>query len=122
MSRLLSEALLTCHGHPTLRVARITISPLWHQANTPQGWATLPSLFPGRGAVRVGDLDAAILRSARVGRVIRNRPGPAKAFGCEPVRGDSMLCEPGDDSPGPRFSERLIVGIAANVVRVSLDL
>src|ERR1039458_9996939 len=74
------------------------------------------------GTVRVGDLNAAILRSARVGCVICNRLGLAKAFGCKPVAGDSMLCEPGDDRLGARFRERLIVGIAANIVCVSLDL
>ena len=73
------------------------------------------------GTIRVGNLDAAILRSARVGCVICDRPGLAKAFGCKPVAGDSMLCEPGDDSLGARFRQRLVVGIAAHVVRVSLD-
>ena len=72
--------------------------------------------------IRVGNLDAAILRSARVGCVICNRPGLSKAIGCKAVAGDPMLCEPGEDRLGGCFRERLIVGIHANVVRVSLDL
>ena len=78
-------------------------------------------LLRPRRAIRVGNLDAAILGSARVGCVICNRPGLAKALGAKPVPGDPMLREPRHDSLGARFRERLIVGIAAHIVRVPLD-
>ena len=84
--------------------------------------ASLSCLLSMCRTIWVGNLDATILRSARVGCIIGNWFGLAKAFGCKAACGDSMLCEPGDDCFGARFRERLIVGIAAYVVGVSLDL
>src|SRR5579863_9536196 len=94
------------------------------RASCPEKWPAriYSSLLRMWGTTRVGNLDAAILRSARVRRVIGNRLGLAKAFGCKPVADDSVLGEPGIDSLGARFRQRLVVGIAAHVVRVSLDL
>src|SRR5579864_5698083 len=67
--------------------------------------------------IRVGNLDAAILRSARVGCVLCNRLVIAKAFSCKAVAGDPMLCEPGDDGFGASFRERLLVGICLSRVK-----